>query len=78
MQILKIATLNGATFLGREQDMGSIAAGKLADMVLLEADPTRDITNARAITWVMKNGVLIDDRALPLAGGPQKQRWAGN
>ncbi len=78
LQILKIATLHGATFLGREQDMGSIAAGKLADMVLLEADPTRDIANARAITWVMKNGVLIDDRALPLAGGPQKQRWAGN
>ncbi|MDH4386521.1 MAG: hypothetical protein QE280_13875, partial [Caulobacter sp.] len=63
---------------GREQDMGSITAGKLADMVLLEADPTRDIANAKAIAWVMKNGVLIDERTLTLAGGPQKQRWAGN
>lgn len=77
LQILKIATLNGAVFLGREQDMGSISVGKLADMVLLEADPTRDIANARAITWVMKNGVLIDESELPLAGGPQKQRWPG-
>jgi len=77
LQILKIATLNGAVFLGREQDMGSISVGKLADLVLLEADPTRDIANARAITWVMKNGVLIDEAELPLAGGPQKQRWSG-
>jgi imidazolonepropionase-like amidohydrolase len=78
LQILKIATLNGAVFLGREQDMGSITAGKLADLVLLDADPTRDIANAKAITWVMKNGELVDEAALPLAGGPQKRRWTGN
>lgn len=67
-EILRIATLNGAIFLGREQDLGSIEEGKLADAVLLNADPTADIDNAKDIAAVMKNGELIDRRSLPLAG----------
>jgi imidazolonepropionase-like amidohydrolase len=78
LQILKIATLNGAVFLGRERDLGSISVGKLADLVLLDKDPTRDIANAKAISWVMKNGVLVDESQLPMAGGPQKRRWTGD
>jgi imidazolonepropionase-like amidohydrolase len=78
LQILKIAALNGAVFLGRERDLGSISVGKLADLVLLDKDPTRDIANAKAISWVMKNGVLVDESQLPMAGGPQKRRWTGD
>ena len=64
--IVRIATLNGATFLGREKDLGSIEEGKLADMLLLSADPTADITNARLIEAVIKGGRVIDRSKLDL------------
>ncbi len=64
--ILRMATLNGAIFLGREKDLGSIEPGKFADMVLLEADPTVDIRNARRIVMVVKGGQRIDRSALNL------------
>jgi imidazolonepropionase-like amidohydrolase len=67
-EILRIATLNAAVFLGREDDLGSIEVGKLADAVLLDADPTADIDNAKKIRWVMKGGRIIDRNALPVAG----------
>ena len=66
--LTRIATLNGAIFLGRAAQAGSIAAGKEADALLLSKDPTRDIRNARQIEQVMKAGKLIDREALPLAG----------
>ncbi|MEO7775715.1 MAG: amidohydrolase family protein [Steroidobacteraceae bacterium] len=66
--IVRMGTLNGARFLGLEKDLGTIAVGKLADLVILEADPTTDIRNAEAITAVIKNGVLIDRSSLALPG----------
>ncbi|MBV9931927.1 MAG: amidohydrolase family protein [Alphaproteobacteria bacterium] len=75
LHILRIATLNGARLLGREDEMGSIAEGKLADAVLLNADPAADIGNAKAIALVMKAGSIVDESRLPLAGGPQRRRF---
>lgn len=69
IDILRIATLNGATFLGREDDLGSIEVGKLADAVLLNSDPSADIDNAKDISMVMKGGQIIEEGELPLAGG---------
>jgi imidazolonepropionase-like amidohydrolase len=66
--LTRIATLNGAIFLGRAAQAGSIEAGKEADALVLSKDPTRDIRNARQIEQVMKAGKLIDREALPLAG----------
>jgi imidazolonepropionase-like amidohydrolase len=74
--IVEIATLNGARHIGREKDLGSIEPGKIADAVLLSADPTVDINNAKAIVLVMKDGTLIDEDKLPLAGGKQALRRA--
>jgi imidazolonepropionase-like amidohydrolase len=73
--IIRIATLNGATFLGREADMGSIEVGKLADAVLLSADPSVNVENAKAIVAVIKDGKIIDESALQLAGGAVKRRY---
>jgi len=64
--IIRIATLNGAVFLGKERDLGSIEEGKIADMVLLAADPTTDINNAKQIIQVIKDGQLIDRSKLKL------------
>ncbi len=64
--IIRIATLNGAIFLGKEKDLGSIEEGKIADLVLLAADPTTDIKNAEQIVQVIKAGQLIDRSKLNL------------
>lgn len=72
--IVTIATRNGARHLGREKDLGTIEAGKIADAVLLSADPTVDINNAKAIVLVMKEGRLINEDELPLAGGRRPLR----
>jgi imidazolonepropionase-like amidohydrolase len=74
LEIIKIATYNGARLLGKQAEMGSVEEGKIADAVLLSADPTKDINNAKAIVFVMKAGEIIDESKLPLAGGPQPRR----
>ncbi len=62
--LLRIATLNGARYLRREGELGSIEPGKLADMVLLKADPSRDVAAYQAIEAVFKGGRRIDLGAL--------------
>jgi imidazolonepropionase-like amidohydrolase len=74
LEIIKIATFNGARFLGKQEQMGSIEEGKTADAVLLGADPTADINNCKTIVAVMKAGEIIDESKLPLAGGPRPRR----
>jgi hypothetical protein len=66
LEIIRIATLNGAVFLGKERDMGSIEEGKIADLVLLAADPTADIRNAGQVVEVIKGGQVIDRSRLDL------------
>lgn len=66
LEAIRIATLNAARFLGRDRDMGSIAIGKIADMVLLNADPTVDINNAKDISAVFKSGQEINRQLLNL------------
>lgn len=65
-EIIRIATLNGAKFLGKDREMGSIEEGKIADMVLLSADPSVDINNAKEILEVIKGGEIIDRSKLNL------------
>lgn len=64
MEALQTATLNPARFLGKEKDFGSIAQGKIADLVLLEANPLEDIRNTTKISSVVTNGRLLDRNAL--------------
>ena len=77
LNVIQIATYNSAVFLGKADQLGSLEAGKLADLVLLSKDPTVDINNAKSIVFVMKNGQLVDESQLPLAGGRQKRRFTG-
>lgn len=64
MQALQAATINVARLVGRDTELGTLATGRLADLVLLDADPTRDIRNTRRINMVMSNGQLRDRAAL--------------
>jgi imidazolonepropionase-like amidohydrolase len=56
MQILVAATRNSARVFAREPEMGTIAPGKLADLLILDADPLADIRNTRRIYAVIKGG----------------------
>lgn len=62
---ISAATINVARSYGKGDALGSIEAGKVADFVLLNADPTDDIRNLRAIDAVYKDGTPVDRDALP-------------
>ena len=86
--VLHAATIGSAETIGRKSDLGSIEPGKIADLVVLSADPLNDVRNARAVAWVMRDGHLYDAATLsevwpdarPLsprwfAGGDQAAQW---
>jgi enamidase len=57
LEAIKVGTLNGATFLGRGALTGSIAAGKQADLVVVDGDPSTTISDVRRVELVFKQGV---------------------
>ncbi len=59
-EAIKIATLNGATYLGLADHIGSIAVGKNADLVVVRGDPSRTITDIENVEIVFKDGVGFD------------------
>jgi imidazolonepropionase-like amidohydrolase len=64
VQAIQAATINAARALRKEQDLGSIEAGKFADVVILNADPLMDIRSAANINAVVAGGRLLDRKAL--------------
>jgi imidazolonepropionase-like amidohydrolase len=64
MESLQTATSNAAKFLGMESNYGSVEAGKVADLVLLGANPLDDIHHTKKITAVIVNGRFFDRAAL--------------
>lgn len=57
---LKTATILGAKTLGLDSSLGSIEAGKIADLVIMDANPLENIRNSNTVRWVVKNGRLYD------------------
>jgi len=64
MESLQTATSNPAKFLGRESSFGSVAPGKIADLVLLTANPLENIRNTQKISAVIAKGRFFDPAAL--------------
>ena len=62
-EAIKTATLNPAALFGLE-DLGTIAPGKIANLVLLDKNPLEDITNSTRINSVVYRGKLLDRAAL--------------
>ena len=79
METLRAATLHGAQAIGYAQDLGSIEAGKLADLVVLDKNPLENIRNSSSVRYVMKNGELFDgetlDKLAPEKSPRQRQWW---
>lgn len=64
LEALRAATLNPAKFFGLDQTLGTVEQGKIADLVLLDANPLLDIRNTQRINAVVSNGRLFDRKAL--------------
>lgn len=64
LQAIRVATLDGAKMIGIDKDIGSIEAGKLADLVVLNGNPLQDIHQTANILYVMKGGTLYSGDTL--------------
>ena len=64
VEAIKIATLNGAIYLGRDKEIGSVAAGKNADLVIVKGDPSKQISDVENVEIVFKDGVGYDSQKL--------------
>jgi imidazolonepropionase-like amidohydrolase len=60
LEVIKIATKNGAQALGIEEDVGTIEPRKQADMLILSDSPVDDISNTKKIEAVVNNGHIIE------------------
>jgi Tol biopolymer transport system component/imidazolonepropionase-like amidohydrolase len=69
---LKVITIFGAEAIGLQQDVGSIEAGKLADLVVLDRNPLENIRNTNSVRYVMKNGELYEGDTLNMVWPQQK------
>ncbi len=74
MQAIRCATMNGASYLGMEKEIGSLETGKLADLIVLNENPLVDIHNSDKIKYVMVNGRLYDAESMNEIGNREKPR----
>ena len=74
MEVLRSATLNGAQYLGLDRDLGSLEPGKLADLVVLDANPLEDVRNTARIGLVVQNGRVYDSMTLDQIAPDPHQR----
>lgn len=82
MDVLRVATIFGAESIGLQKQIGSIEGGKLADLLVLDANPLDDIKNTNTIRYVMKNGRVYEGNTLteiwPRQRPLPKQWWMTN
>lgn len=58
-KVLQLATSGNAKLLNADSQIGSVVAGKVADVILVDGDPLATITDTKNVTWVMKNGEVV-------------------
>jgi imidazolonepropionase-like amidohydrolase len=74
LQALQAATINSAFSLGLDQWIGSLEAGKLADLIIMDKNPLENIRNTESIRYTMVNGRLYDAEQLNEIGNYNKPR----
>ena len=67
-QTLLAATKHGATVCGAGDDLGTVEVGKLADLIVVRANPLDDINNVRQLLLVLKEGRVVSDKRAPVHG----------
>ena len=65
MEVLVASTRNGAEAYGLGDELGTVEVGKIADLLVLDANPLSDIANMRKISMVIKDGQIVDRESLP-------------
>ena len=82
MEALRAATMNGANYLGMDDQIGSLEVGKLADLIVLDKNPLEDIQNSNTVIYTMVNGRMYDANTMNEAGNNETQRtkfyWENN
>jgi len=71
---LKVATINGANYIGLGEHIGSLEPGKLADLIVIDGNPLEDIYDTENVEFTMVNGRLYDASTLNEIGNHPKER----
>ena len=74
LEAIRVATLNGAKYLGLDKDIGSLEVGKLADLAIIDGDVVKDIRQSDRLTHVMLNGRLYESATMNEVGATPKAR----
>jgi imidazolonepropionase-like amidohydrolase len=74
MESLRSATIAGARYLGLDKDIGSLEPGKLADLVVLDANPLDDVQNTRTVRYTIVNGRMFDAETMNEIGNHPRTR----
>lgn len=76
---LRVATIHGAKAIGLDNDLGTIEAGKIADIIIMDKNPLEDLRHTNTIKYVVKNGVVYDadtlDEIAPVAKKADTFHW---
>ena len=71
---LRAATINGARYIGMDADLGSLEAGKLADLIVLEQNPLENLRSSELVRYVMIGGRIFDAVSMNEIAGEKEQR----
>jgi imidazolonepropionase-like amidohydrolase len=71
-EAIRTATVNAADLLGMSDKVGSIGAGKYADLIAVDQDPLADVTALQHVSFVMKGGVVYKNEAGEAAKSPEQ------
>ena len=74
MQVLQCGTINGAVYIGMDEQIGSLEVGKLADLIILDKNPLDDIRNTETVKYTMINGRLYDCDTMDELGLRERKR----
>ncbi|HSY50478.1 MAG TPA: amidohydrolase family protein [Thermoanaerobaculia bacterium] len=74
LQAIRAATLSGAHYIGMDKDIGSLEPGKLADLLVLDANPLDDIRNSESIHYTVANGRIFDAMTMNETGNHPRAR----
>jgi hypothetical protein len=81
-QALQAATIDGARYIGMDKEIGSLEVGKLADFIVLDADPLQNLRDSQQVHYTVLNGRVYDAMNMNEVGGHPKERqpffWAAD